>query len=208
MRVTLVALALITTPFVASLSQDRTKSKEAPASAQQKGQHEDEEKCAVSEGGSKQGENKGEANKEKKGEKRKSSGARGEQQGQHEDDQPCKSTQPPPPPPPAGLAQIRGMVFSDVNGNGKPDLGEPGLVGVTLLLTGAASATATTDATGAYIFTGLPIGTYKLCAQAPAGVSITVPVSGPACATGAGWTLDVPPNLPDLWYVGINFATI
>ena len=56
---------------------------------------------------------------------------------------------------------LAGTVFRDDNNSGAQDPGEPGLAGVTLTLTGSdangaiAPRTATTDANGRYIFTGL-----------------------------------------------------
>ncbi|KJK49147.1 hypothetical protein UK23_14965, partial [Lentzea aerocolonigenes] len=59
---------------------------------------------------------------------------------------------------------IGDRVWSDANGNGVQDAGEPGVPGVPVELfrqtpTGPVSAgTTTTDGNGEYLFTGLPAG--------------------------------------------------
>ncbi len=67
-------------------------------------------------------------------------------------------------------SQTRGAlgnrVWWDVNGNGQQDNGEPGIPDVTVVLSGAASATTTTDASGLYAFTNLAAGTYNLAIAA------------------------------------------
>ncbi len=76
---------------------------------------------------------------------------------------------------------VSGLVYHDVNGNGLPDSGEPGIGGVALTLTGtnnlgqSVTATTTTAANGTYSFstdnTGklLPPGTYQIAATTPSG---------------------------------------
>ncbi|MFD5831103.1 SdrD B-like domain-containing protein [Lentzea sp. NPDC060358] len=56
---------------------------------------------------------------------------------------------------------IGDFVWSDTNGNGVQDAGEPGLPGVTVRL--STGATTTTDAQGRYLFQGLADGTYSVC---------------------------------------------
>jgi hypothetical protein len=72
---------------------------------------------------------------------------------------------------PAG--QIGDFVWNDLNGNGVQDAGEPGLAGVTVTLGGAASATTTTSASGAYLFSGLSAGTYTVTVGTPSGFAAT-----------------------------------
>ena len=66
------------------------------------------------------------------------------------------------------LSSIAGTVYVDANNNGTQDLGEVGIAGVTLTLSGAdnqgtpVSATTTTDANGDYIFANLAAGTYQV----------------------------------------------
>src|SRR5207248_906656 len=70
-------------------------------------------------------------------------------------------------------ASLAGFVYSDVNNDGVKQSGESGIQNVTVTLTGtddlgaAVSLTATTDSTGAYSFTNLRPGTYKLVETQP-----------------------------------------
>ncbi|MGQ9910350.1 MAG: SdrD B-like domain-containing protein, partial [Candidatus Flexifilum sp.] len=66
------------------------------------------------------------------------------------------------------LATIGDRVWRDNNGNGIQDAGEPGLPGVTVNLIGtttygaSVNRTTTTDASGNYLFTLVPPGTYQI----------------------------------------------
>jgi hypothetical protein len=115
-------------------------------------------------------------------------------------------TPPPPTPSVGGLAQIRGTVYNDLNRNGIKDLGEPGLAGWTIQLSGTASGTTTSGADGTYQFVTLPVGSYTTCAAPQAGWVQYAPSTGPTCAGGFGWSLSIPANLPDMWWVNINFG--
>jgi hypothetical protein len=77
-------------------------------------------------------------------------------------------------------AEIGGLVWNDLNDNGSPDSGEPGLAGWTVALHAAfqPDQTATTDANGWYSFPGLAAGTYTLSIVAPAGWNLVTPVGG------------------------------
>jgi len=111
---------------------------------------------------------------------------------------PLPSTPPPAlPPPPStsgggcvssgsagGTASIDGQVFVDASP-------WPGLQGWCVTASGPVTATAVTDASGNYLFPGLPAGTYTVCETVQAGWHETFPASGPACATGFGWTITV-----------------
>ncbi len=74
-------------------------------------------------------------------------------------------------------ASVGNFVFSDLNGNGVQDAGEPGINGVTVTLydnQGAVIATTTTTAVGGvagqYSFTGLLPGTYSVGFTLPTGL--------------------------------------
>src|SRR6266545_1012626 len=79
---------------------------------------------------------------------------------------------------------VSGTVFSDLNGNGTPDVGEGGLGGVTIQLldsNGTVIATATTAGNGSYVFSGVTPGSYTVREIDPTGYISTsannVPVS-------------------------------
>ncbi len=73
-----------------------------------------------------------------------------------------------------GFGAISGVVFEDLNDNGLPSAGEPGIPGTTLLLFGVENGTGTnvvrrqiTDASGAYLFGELAPGTYNVVELQP-----------------------------------------
>lgn len=68
---------------------------------------------------------------------------------------------------------ISGNVFVDTNRNGAKDSGESNYSGVTVTLSGTASKTTTTDASGNYSFTGLPGGSYTVALTVPSGYAAT-----------------------------------
>ncbi len=77
--------------------------------------------------------------------------------------------------------QIGDFVWLDTNGNGYLDGSEAGLanVSVSLLNDGGVSiAATTTDATGWYLFSGLPGGTYTVVVTPPGGLTATFDVDG------------------------------
>lgn len=68
-----------------------------------------------------------------------------------------------------GSGEIHGVKWSDINGNGVQDFGEPGLAGWTIYIDAntnnvldAGDFSTTTDATGAYQFLFLPNGSYTV----------------------------------------------
>jgi uncharacterized repeat protein (TIGR01451 family) len=99
---------------------------------------------------------------------------------------------------PVATAAIGDTVFSDLNGNGIQDVGEPGFAGVTVTLQdagGATVATTTTNATGNYQFTGLTAQTYTVTITPPAGFTttttnpLTVPLASGQTVTTADFGL-------------------
>ncbi|UEG48879.1 DUF11 domain-containing protein [Ferruginibacter lapsinanis] len=72
-------------------------------------------------------------------------------------------------------SSIGDVVWNDQNGNGLQDVGEPGIPGVTVILTYPNNATVstTTDANGGYTFSNLASGTYSLTFTTPAGFAPT-----------------------------------
>jgi uncharacterized surface anchored protein len=71
---------------------------------------------------------------------------------------------------------IGDKVWEDTNANGRQDAGEAGIAGVTVKLLNSAGTvltTTTTDSTGAYLFSGLPAGSYKVQVVTPNGYVVT-----------------------------------
>lgn len=86
---------------------------------------------------------------------------------------------------------ISGKVFTDLNGNGTPDSGEPGVAGRTVFLNvdgsgqPANNPQATTDATGAFVFSGLAAGTYTVMEVLPSNVTLTTPAQSASVTNGS-----------------------
>ena len=80
----------------------------------------------------------------------------------------------------APVGDISGTAFHDRNANGLTNSGEPGLAGITVTLLDSAGnptgQTTTTDANGAYSFTGLAAGSYQVQFDAP-GYNLLPPAS-------------------------------
>jgi serine-aspartate repeat-containing protein C/D/E len=74
---------------------------------------------------------------------------------------------------------VSGVKFNDVNGNGVRDAGEAGLAGVTIRITDASGTvtTTTSDASGAFSFTGLAAGAYVVSEVVPTGFNQTAPAA-------------------------------
>jgi hypothetical protein len=73
---------------------------------------------------------------------------------------------------------IRGSIFNDSNMNGVRDISDSALVNWTVLLSGPASRTASTDSNGNFSFTGLGPGTYTVRESLLTAWMKTAPVSG------------------------------
>ena len=87
------------------------------------------------------------------------------------------------PPGVTPTGSLSGVVFTDTNGNGTQDSGEPGVGGVTVTVTGSDNTphTTTTDSSGNFTVTDLPPGTYTVTVTPPTGTFVdqpTVTVSG------------------------------
>ena len=79
------------------------------------------------------------------------------------------------------FASLGDRVWVDVNGNNVQDVGDVGLVNVTVQLKnslGTVVATTTTDANGLYHFNGLIPSTYSVCFVKPAGYDFAVADQG------------------------------
>jgi hypothetical protein len=91
--------------------------------------------------------------------------------------------------------QIRGTVFNDQDGDGVKDAGEPGLILTTVYNDAnnnskldAGEPRTMTDGLGAYQFSGLPAGSYKIRQVLVSGWKQTTP------ANNYGWTLTLATN--------------
>jgi len=93
-------------------------------------------------------------------------------------------------PPAVPLGEISGFVFLDENGNGIQDLGEGGIEGVEITLTGqdvfgnSVEQVAFTDASGQYVFSGLNAGTYALQETQPSGFADGLESGNPTWTIG------------------------
>lgn len=103
-------------------------------------------------------------------------------------------------PPPSG--GFEGVKFEDLSANGVKDVGDPGLTGWQMVLyngQGGQVGTANTNGAGAYDFSALADGTYKVCEVLQNGWTQSFPVTdtpGSASCTGLGeapfgWTLSI-----------------
>jgi hypothetical protein len=84
---------------------------------------------------------------------------------------------------------VGNLVWADTDRDGVQDAGELGIAGVTLTITkadgspvtdvfGNAVTTTTTNASGAYLFENLPVGSYKVSVTDPAGYIPTTALAG------------------------------
>jgi hypothetical protein len=110
--------------------------------------------------------------------------------------------------PTSGGTEIHGTVYVDLDWSGVPNDGEPRLAGntVQLLLNGAVFRTTLTNGNGAYVFAQVPIGHYIVCAVPKSGFGPATPFSGVACASGFGYETDVTPFDPNTIFDGLDFG--
>ena len=125
------------------------------------------------------------------------------------------------PPAPAGVLTLGDTVFEDANNNGLRDSGETGIANVTVQLLnsgGTVIRTATTDADGLYLFTGLAAGNYRVRLPAAnftttgtpgalAGFTSSTGTNGSATGTFEGTTPVDPSNNTDDDDNGVIIAT-
>jgi uncharacterized surface anchored protein len=90
-------------------------------------------------------------------------------------------------------ASIGDFVWQDTNANGVQDAGEPGIEGVTVTVTGpdGFTATTTTDADGAYSFTGLVPGEYTVTFTKPDTHNLSPEGAGTPATDSDGLTTTV-----------------
>ncbi|HEX3557099.1 MAG TPA: SdrD B-like domain-containing protein [Thermoanaerobaculia bacterium] len=104
----------------------------------------------------------------------------------------------------AGTASVGDRVWTDTNGDGVQDPGEPGINGVTVQLLDASNnvvATTTTAGDGNYTFSNLLGGNYSVqivAASLPAGLAPTYDLDGIATPNVASFTLAASTNRTDV----------
>ena len=100
------------------------------------------------------------------------------------------TTTPTPSPTPDPTGTIGDLVWEDTNGDGHQGDFEPGIAGVTVNLIGNSGLiidTMVTDASGKYLFSGLPGGDYDVQFVAPAGYEVSpLRATTPAADSDAG----------------------
>jgi hypothetical protein len=154
MRVLIAVLALVATPVIASVAQDRGST--PPASGDNRGvRHSD----------ARSGDKDADAENCEKDAENSHRWQEGRHLGDKNDDKQCGGstggtggtggTN--------GVGTISGLVFYDMYKTGVWVAGDPGIAGWTIQLSGPVTLTATSDFLGNYAFTGVPAGTYTLC---------------------------------------------
>jgi hypothetical protein len=108
-------------------------------------------------------------------------------------------------PPAAAGAEISGLLYSDLNFNGARDAGEPVLAGWTVEIVGGPSVV--TDNNGVYKFSAVSLGSYTVCATAQMGWSQIMPSRGEMCDSGAkGFLIDVLADAPSAVFSARDFG--
>jgi hypothetical protein len=97
-------------------------------------------------------------------------------------------------------ASVSGTVYNDVDNSTSRGVGEAGLSGWTVELTGVTTVTTTTDGNGAYSFAGVTAGSYMVCIVTPFGWAQT---SLPRC-----WTTDVTAASSTVKVTGFDFGVM
>nr|WP_298719688.1 SdrD B-like domain-containing protein [uncultured Steroidobacter sp.] len=111
-------------------------------------------------------------------------------------------------------SSLAGFVWTDTNNDGVRDAGEPAIQGVVITLTGTdatgaeVNRTATTDATGAFLFDDLLSGTYTLSETQPAAYADGVDAAGTAGGTVANDTISAIALPPGTAAAGYTFAEV
>ncbi|CAN7345707.1 beta strand repeat-containing protein [Rhizobium sp. LjRoot254] len=95
---------------------------------------------------------------------------------------------------------LTGTKFEDLDGDGIKDAGEPGMGGVTIFIDtdkdgvrDAGERSTVTDANGNYTFFGVPLGTYQIDEEVPAGSTQTTGAFETVTVTTIGQTAVVDP---------------
>ena len=103
--------------------------------------------------------------------------------------------------------KIGNFVWNDLDFDGIQDAGEPGISGATVTL--STGATATTDAFGMYLFTGLCAGTYTVTVGTPSGYNSTLSNQGydrAVDSNGSPATVTLPTNASSDFTIDFGFT--
>ena len=193
MRRCIVALALVAAPFLASVSQ-------AQSGQEPKGEQSQCDKLGPSDKASPTAKAQMDKGKHLGWEKKCPSDV---PSGGGDDTQ---SPPPAPAPAPSG-AQVRGVVYIDLNFNGSFDSGEPTISDWPVLVNGAASQSVRSDGNGNFAAVGLAVGSYTVCAGSQAGFQQVAPFIGVFCSGGGfGYNINVGSDAPDVAYTNVNFG--
>jgi len=65
------------------------------------------------------------------------------------------------------------------------------LVGWTVTVSGPVTSSTVTDATGHYLFSGIPAGTYTVCEEVQSGWAQSSPTMPAACGSGKGYSFSL-----------------
>jgi hypothetical protein len=208
MRGSIVVLALVVSPFVASVSQAQHDNRphwrrhDLPASARvdrDDDRKSDDKKC----------EEKTRGNPSQSGiDHRADPTTKG-----NKDCSTATQTPPPPAPPPVVLGHtgVQGSLFFDLDHDGLFGPDEVALAGWTVQVSGPMSASAITDGNGFYSISGLTAGTYTVCVMAPMGWTQTAPSAGngPTCSNATvGISIEAPALVGDVLYSDVDFGFV
>jgi hypothetical protein len=121
---------------------------------------------------------------------------------------PIPDPTPVPQPSDATGVSVTGSVFVDYDWSSMPGSDEPALVGwtVQLIKGGSVAMTATTDASGVFLFKNLRVGDYLVCVAPKAGFAQTVPPSNLACPSGMGYQVAATLVDANTAYEGLTFG--
>jgi hypothetical protein len=120
---------------------------------------------------------------------------------------------PEPAPAPTGTATgtlVTGTVYIDSDWSGVPNPGEPRLGGwtVSLILNGVVAKTTTTDGNGAFNIKDVTVGSYAVCVTPKPGFNQISPSQsyGVTCPVGMGYSANVTMYDLNVVFEGLDFG--
>jgi SdrD B-like domain len=124
---------------------------------------------------------------------------------------PAPDPAPAPAPDPVGHTGVQGSLFFDIDHDGMFGPDEVALAGWTVMVSGPMAVSAVTDGNGFYSISGLTPGIYTVCVMAPAGWTQTAPSAGtgPTCSNATiGIALEAPALVGDVIYSDVDFGFV